>query len=81
MTLSKRDRAQVVELLRCAVNFVHETKLPIYRAKCWLDASDKIEDFAIMARRSVTEDPCYDDEAYLASILEAAQRVEDCEWP
>jgi hypothetical protein len=79
--LTKKQRAEVVELLRCAVNHVFDTKLPIYRAKCWLDASDQIEDLAIAAKQHVTEDPCYDDHVYLATLLEAAARVEEGSWP
>lgn len=81
MHLSKRQRAQVVELLRCAADVVLDTPLPISQAQYWLDAPDEIKDMAIAARYAITGDHCYDDERYRAEILEAALRVEQGEWP
>jgi hypothetical protein len=83
MKLSKRQRAQVVELLRCAADVVSETRLPIARASDYLGlySDDVIVDLAHAARMDVSDGWPDSDDVYRQGVLEAAARVEEGTWP
>lgn len=84
--MTKRERAQVVELLRCAADSLQSERDPggFHSAAYSLghEPGSRIKRAAWDAKASCPGDGgCLDDDAYLALLLEAAQRVEDCEWP
>ena len=82
--MTRHQRAQVVELLRCAADAV---------ARGWTsgaalsDASDELGSpyfkYAVRCEQTVTRWPVWpaEGEARIAALLEAAQRVEEGEWP
>ena len=84
--MTKRERAQVVELLRCAADFrddgsvwPHDEKLNgIGAARSWLGLGDEYWERAVDAREAVYADG---EMSYRAACLEAAARVEEGSWP
>lgn len=91
--MTKKQRAEVVELLRCAADVVHETLMPIWKATCALGFGESCTQHkaalaamqnAAISRGGAATMPADDiegDNEYRARCLEAAQRVEDKEWP
>ena len=81
--LTKRERAQVVELLRCAADLATRTARPIAHAAMYLGYEDGSLAFmrAINARCAVAVAVPVQDGVYREQILEAALRVELGEWP
>ena len=78
MKLSKQQRAQVVELLRCAADREPISIIPCFRAADDLGLKHTVvHHAAVHVMSHVTGSP-FDMQARL---LEAAQRVEDGEWP
>lgn len=81
--ISARQRAQVVELLRCAADIAVAHGRPIATARFWLGQRQyALWNFALNARESVGGYGIpSDNEQYRAQLLEAAARVESEEWP
>ena len=89
MKLSRKQRAQVVELLRCAADLVHETAIPLTRAVQYLHGihdiygHDEIYRIWRDARdakadvMSARQWSIVDAESAHESLLEAAQRLEE----
>ena len=78
--MTKKQRAQVVELLRCAADLVDRSLLPVRYACEYLNRPWRHMDIALLARQSLGEmTPAT--EGYRRDLLEAALRVEQGEWP
>jgi hypothetical protein len=76
--LSKRDRAQLVELLRCAADLLlnHQDPFPVMTAYRALGTPPGVYNASVDVRSTLLGWP--QDEGHL---LEAALRVEEKEWP
>jgi hypothetical protein len=89
MKLSKSQRAEVVELLRCAADERADGigLNGMFDTANWLDLSGDKQDAAWSAINALPFVPerCVVvgivDEVYRLALLEAAQRVSDEEWP
>jgi hypothetical protein len=81
--MTRRERAAVVELLRCAADRATATVRPISTTARLLGYPEgsAVFDLAIAARCDVAFAVPFDDEAYRWQILEAAARVEEGTWP
>jgi hypothetical protein len=78
--MTKRQRAQVVEFLRCAAEArITGMMLPRVTATDWLDASEATAEFAEKAWIAVCNDVGMS--LYQYELLEAAARVEEGSWP
>ena len=85
MKMTKKQRAEVVELLRCGADCVDEGLTPLTYACRYLDMSDSVLSSAVDARcavsRALRTPRFLEGSEYRYELLEAAQRVEDKEWP
>jgi hypothetical protein len=83
--VTKRQRAQVVELLRCGADIVNEAVIPLTCAQRYLGLNEEDLFDADRARVQVSREgitvPFMDGEIYRYWLLEAAQRVEEGSWP
>ena len=84
--MTKRQRAQVVELLRCAADLENtgRCQAPIAEACHWFGYEPFAFPFgpAVDARADVQWSlPVQRHDDKVAILLEAAQRVEDGDWP
>ena len=83
--MTRRQREQVVELLRCAADLARFSYAEgIHTAAYELDmlippAGTKLKEMAIRARREVNVDMGFG--PYEDSCLEAAARIEEGSWP
>jgi hypothetical protein len=77
--MTKREREQVVELLRCGASVSN-----IWEATRFIGASKRTMAHAYKAMAEAEQDVCISTEIgelYLTSCLEAASRVEEETWP
>jgi len=90
--MKKRQRAAVVELLRCAAYLCtrgYVSSWPgsegdigcVSIASGALDMPMRVRNLALQAQRDVDDTPWVNAEDRRVRLLEAAQRVEDGEWP
>lgn len=87
--MTKKQRAQVVELLRCAADSRPDGigLNGMFDTACWLDLSGDKQDAAWLAVNAVPTRAAtfcvvgFIDEEYRRCLLEAALRVERGEWP
>lgn len=76
--MTKRHRAQVVELLRCAADAGMDGETPVGLLSAGDEFSVEVNDLAWDAYYSVrTEEPG----RFRLELLEAAARVEEGSWP
>lgn len=83
--MTKRQRGQVVELLRCAADSSDPRRYQginglILAAMC-LRSTDKETELAGKVYNELHAGPSLTWEHYRANLLEAAQRVEEGSWP
>jgi hypothetical protein len=81
--MTKRERARVVELLRCAADARERGSRQLngrYRAAEGLSIPDDLRAIAWNAFRQTSRGEV-SDEGYRTELLEAALRVERGEWP
>ena len=78
--VTRAQREQVVELLRCAADQVSKRLMPVRWCHTALNRRDRIYDIALEVRRSVGPIEM-SEERYRAQLLEAAARVEEKSWP
>lgn len=78
--MTKRERAQVVELLRCAADCQQSYRAPIAGACCDLYGGLQTNAFDL-AHAAKDDVPDLGLEDYQTRLLEAALRVEQGEWP
>lgn len=81
--MNKRERAQVVELLRCAADssISYQGINGIVLASMDLDSSVNMTRVVGAAYNALVPGQALTYEDYRARLLEAAQRVEDGVWP
>jgi hypothetical protein len=87
--MTRRERAQVVELLRCAADCRPDNVglNGMFDTACWLDLEGHWQDKAWQAINAVpTHSTVFQvvgtvDEEYRRVLLEAAARVEEGTWP
>lgn len=79
--MTKKEREQVVELLRCAADMADIAMIPITRASGALGHDDNSDVWwlARNARIAVDGESLWPEQR--TSLLEAALRVEQGEWP
>ncbi len=78
--LTKRQRADVVELLRCAADLDGRATFPFAAAVTATRSDLRIEQFAWRVLH-LTYNERRDRRLYVRHCLEAAQRVEEGTWP
>ena len=79
MRLTKKQRAEVVELLRCAADLWESGRAwaPIIVSIEWHDFAPTTNGLALLAADCAWQYP----PDTLATLLEAAQRVDEGSWP